>query len=219
MVQLTFSGLTCGIGSSVILNGLSGRFGKGAFALFGDNGAGKTTLLHVLSGIRAPQTGKISLNGVDLREDPIRAKRQMVFMPDRPLVYPGMRGIDLLDLLSDVRGEFTQSSLAPMIERFRVGMHLYKPFEDMSLGTQKKILLIGTLASPAPILLMDEPTNAMDPETRSGLEHMLRSQAKQRLVLFSTHDRLFADAVDAEHWRLSPTGLHRSNEQEATPMP
>ncbi len=219
MVQLTFSGLTCGIGSNTILTGLSGRFGKGAFALFGDNGAGKTTLLHVLSGIRAPQAGQISLNGVDLLEDPLRAKRQMVFMPDRPLVYPGMRGIDLLDLLSDVRGEFTRSSLEPMIERFQVGMHLHKPFEDMSLGTQKKILLIGTLASTAPILLMDEPTNAMDPQTRADLEHMLRSQAKQRLVLFSTHDRAFADAVEAEHWRLSPAGLQPSDEQKAARMP
>lgn len=219
MVQLAFSGLTCRIGSNTLLNHVGGRFGKGAFALFGDNGAGKTTLLHVLSGIRAPQTGQVSLNGVDLLADPLGAKRQMVFMPDRPLIYPGMRGIDLLALLSEVRGEFTLPSLTPLIERFQVGMHLHKPFEDMSLGTQKKILLVGTLASPAPILLMDEPTNAIDPATRATLAKILETQARQRLVLFSTHDPEFAQAVGAEHWRLSPSGLHRCDKREAMSPP
>ena len=207
MALLEFKELTCNAGNMPILKNLKGHFGPGAFAMFGENGVGKTTLLHTLSGIRQPRSGHILMSGIDLYRHPVAAKRKMVFMPDRPMVYPGMKGFDLLDLQVRIRGEFTMDSLSNLIDGLHVRQHLDKPFEAMSLGTQKKFLLIGTLASKAPVLLLDEPTNAIDPETRATVIRLLAQRATTSTVLFSTHDRGFAEALSAHHLMLDADGL------------
>jgi ABC-2 type transport system ATP-binding protein len=204
-------------GKKVIFDDLSFAYGVGVIALLGKNGAGKSTLMSLLSGMIAPDGGSISIAGHDLTASPQQAKAHMAFVPDEPVAYDFMTGFDYLILIRALRrlpgaGSDTDGGvdandandandvtmIEAMIAAFDIGSALHQQFKDMSLGTQRKFMLIGGLIGDPLVLLMDEPSNGLDFNTKQLLANIIKTRGESKLVFFSTHDQALIDATGAQ---------------------
>ena len=176
------------LSGQVLFRELGLSFGPGVVALTGQNGAGKSTLLSLLAGVHAPQQGRILIDGHDLAKSPQRARRQLAWAPDESVAYDFMTGDEFLRMVLALRGQADAPALPEVLEGFGLQAHAGKRFEAMSLGTRKKFMLASCLASDAPLVLMDEPTNGIDAQAKGFLLERFRRDAASRLFFFSTHD-------------------------------
>ncbi|AMA74149.1 MULTISPECIES: ABC transporter ATP-binding protein [Aneurinibacillus] len=159
--------------------------------LLGPNGAGKTTTIKMIIGVLEKTSGDIEINGISLQEEPVRAKRNVFYVPDHPVLFEKMTGKDFLSFMADLYGVDYCSSLVEIesvINRFQLTPHLAKSIGEMSLGTRQKLLLTAGLMVRAPLLILDEPIVGLDPESILYFKECLREYAQQGgAVLFSTH--------------------------------
>ena len=199
---LEVTSLAMRFGAQVVFDQLSFSFARGAVALVGPNGSGKSTLISLLCGIDAPCAGTVRIGGHDLARHPARAKARLAYVPDEPVAYEFMRGSEFLAMVDALRGRRDLRAAAGLIEGLGLAPHMDKSFEAMSLGTRKKFMLLSGLMSPAPLLVLDEPTNGIDAGARDFLAAQIRDDGMQRLFFFSTHDEDFIAATGAERLRL-----------------
>ena len=185
---LEADGLGMRFSGQALFRGLGFSFGPGVVALMGQNGAGKSTLLSLLAGVHSPQQGRIAVNGHDLARAPQRARQQLAYVPDESVAYEFMSGDEFLRMVLALRGQREAPALAGLVEGMGLQPHVGKRFEAMSLGTRKKFMLASGLASDAPVVLMDEPTNGIDAQAKGFLLEVFKRERDRRLFLFSTHD-------------------------------
>jgi ABC-2 type transport system ATP-binding protein len=195
--MLRFEGLCKSYGSRTILQGLGRRMAPGAYALRGPNGIGKSTLLRVLAGVTEADSGAVRIDGVDMRADPVAAKARLAYAPDECPVYPFMTGRELLGLVAYAKGCAVMPEVLGIVERFGLSAHLDTRCGAMSLGTQKKLMLAAAWIGTPTVLLLDEPSNGLDADARAALVELLRQKAAGAVVLVSTHDHAFAQALGA----------------------
>lgn len=185
-------------GHRKVLDRVSYAFTPGLYALHGPNGIGKSTLLTILAGIQVPDAGSVEIDGIDLLAAPERAKARLAFVPDDGPVYPFLTGRDLLDLVASAKRARLEPRTDALIDRLGLRPHLTTRFSQMSLGTQKKTLLAAAWIGNPSVVLMDEPSNALDQVTRGVLIEALKALRNSTVVVMSTHDADFARAVGAE---------------------
>jgi ABC-type multidrug transport system ATPase subunit len=181
-----------------VLDRMNHVFAPGIHALHGPNGIGKSTLLTILAGVQAPDAGTVTIDGHDLLTNPERAKERLAFVPDDCPIYPFMLGRDLLDLVARAKRTRVDERVDALVEGFGLEPHLRTRFGQMSLGTQKKILLAAAWIGNPSVVLMDEPSNALDRVTRGMLVDELLALRETAVVVMSTHDADFARAVGAD---------------------
>jgi ABC-2 type transport system ATP-binding protein len=186
---LEVDGLGMQFSGQVLFRSLSFAYGPGVVALMGQNGVGKSTLLSQLAGVNPLQEGRVAINGRDLAAAPQRARQQLAFVPDESVAYDFMTGGEFLQMVLALRGQADAPALPALIDGLGLQAHVGKRFEAMSLGTRKKFMLASALASEAPVVLMDEPTNGIDAQAKSFLFDLFRRGRDSRLFLFSTHDQ------------------------------
>jgi len=157
-----------------ILDAMSAQFCGRAVGLLGPNGAGKSTLIKTLLGFVPPASGTARVLGIDVRKDPLAIRRLVGYMPEHEAYVAGLSAVRLLRYL----GELSGLSGAHAMERahevlYYVGLGevRYRPVETYSLGNQQRVKLAQALVHGPRLLILDEPTNALDPE---GREEMLR---------------------------------------------
>jgi ABC-2 type transport system ATP-binding protein len=184
MIQV--SSLSKRIGAKRLLDDVSIEIDAGIVALIGRNGAGKTTLLRILSGIWKATSGAVSVGGHDLAASPTEAKRLIGYQPEYPDLHPKMRPRELFDFVAAARrvsGDERDAAIA----RFGISNLLDTPCGALSQGQRRLVTLVaGTMHNP-PVLLLDEPSNALDPHRVAALRDYLRSPAGPRAALVSTH--------------------------------
>ncbi len=185
---LEVHGLGMQFPGQVLFRDLAFAFGPGLVSLTGQNGAGKSTLLSLLSGLHAPQAGSIVINGHDLARAPRHARRALAWVPDESVAYDFMTGDEFLRMVLALRGQAGAPALPELLDGLGLRPHAGKRFEAMSLGTRKKFMLASGLASDAPVVLMDEPTNGIDAQAKAFLLDVFRRDRERRLFFFSTHD-------------------------------
>jgi len=194
--MLRFTALTKHYGSRALFEGVTQHFDAGCYALMGPNGCGKSTLLAILAGAVPADAGSIEIDGHALDSAPLEAKAALVYIPDTAEAYPFLSGRALLELVASTKHASLTPALA-LAEQFRLSPHLDKRFEQMSFGTQKKMLL-ATLAIGTPrVVLADEPSNGLDALTRRVLVQKLIDMGRHAVVVFSTHDPEFAEECGA----------------------
>ncbi len=161
------------------------------FGLVGPNGAGKTTTLSMVTGLLRPDAGRAFIAGYDVWQDPVKAKRRMGVLPDGLRLFERLSGRELLTYLGRFRGMPVDEVVARADELLQV-LDLYeagnKLVADYSTGMRKKITLAAALLHSPPVLLLDEPLEAVDPVSARVIRTVLtRFTAGGGTVIFSSH--------------------------------
>jgi ABC-2 type transport system ATP-binding protein len=161
------------------------------FALLGPNGAGKTTTIRMLMGILAPTSGSARIGGLDCFRDRVEVKRRVGYLPDEPVFYDYLRGSEIIRFSGEMhglsRGEI-QERARPIIERLELGEALEEFAANYSRGMKKKLALVCAMIHDPALLILDEPTNGLDPFATRELHQMIRGEAASgKTIFFSTH--------------------------------
>lgn len=161
------------------------------YAFIGHNGAGKTTTLKCIAGIHGFDSGEITVNGVDLRKDPLGCKRALAYIPDNPDVYEYLTGIQYLNFIADVfqvEAEKRKERIEKYASSFEITQSLGDLISTYSHGMKQKLALISALVHEPKLLILDEPFVGLDPKASVILkDEMRRICADGGAILFSTH--------------------------------
>jgi ABC-2 type transport system ATP-binding protein len=156
------------------------------FGLLGPNGSGKTTALRLLLGFMRPTAGTASIAGHDCWRDSVAARRQVAYLPGELRLYDNMTGRGLVQFLCRLRGQRVNSKVDSLAKRLDIDLD--RPLVQFSSGMKRKVALLQVLVPHAPLLILDEPTNTLDPTMRDELLNQLRqARAEGQAVLFSSH--------------------------------
>src|SRR5262249_53753822 len=131
------------------------------FGLLGPNGSGKTTALRLLLGFLRPTAGRALIAGHDCWPDSVAARRQAAYLPGELRLYENMTGRQLVRFLCDLRGCPLNSHLDTLAKRLDIDPD--RPIAHLSSGMKRKVALLQVLVPHAPLLILDEPTNTLDP--------------------------------------------------------
>lgn len=157
----------------------------------GPNGAGKTTTIKMMTGILSPDTGRVLLNGIDIVQQPIEAKRQFGLVTDNPDVFLRLKGIEYLNFMADiydVSETDRRERIQRLAETFEMSAALNDKILSYSHGMRQKIVVMGVLVHSPNIWILDEPLTGLDPQSAFALKEMMRAHANEgKTVFFSTH--------------------------------
>lgn len=169
----------------------------------GQNGSGKSTLLHCLTGLLLPSSGKILVNGFDLYDKEVQAKRHLAFVPDIPRFYTELTAwehLKFIALAHNAQEDFDQRAEELLKE---LGLWSARDLfpHNYSRGMRLKLCLALALIRPFSVLLLDEPTSALDPESVTYLMNKLHQLAeKGNCILFSSHNIEIIHTLGAKQW-------------------
>src|SRR5262245_31396023 len=156
------------------------------FGLLGPNGSGKTTALRLLLGFLKPTAGSAWIAEHDCWRNSVTARREVAYLPGELRLYENMTGRQLVRFLSDLRGRPPSAEVDDLAKRLDIDLD--RPIADLSSGMKRKVALLQVLVTHARLLILDEPTNTLDPTMRDELLSQLRRAREQgQAVLFSSH--------------------------------
>lgn len=186
-ILLRTEDLTKDYGRCLALDRLNLSVSRGEiFGLLGPNGSGKSTAIRLLMGFLRPSAGRALIAGHDCWRDGVAARKHVAYLPGELRLYENMTGRQLVRFLGRLRGDAAQADIDALAQRFDIDVD--RPIADLSSGMKRKVALLQVLAPRTPLLILDEPTNTLDPTMRDELLGQLR-QARDRgqTVLFSSH--------------------------------
>src|SRR5690554_1189353 len=161
------------------------------FGFLGPNGAGKTTTLKMITGILKPDTGNIKINGYDIKDDALDAKRQFGFVPDDPNMFLRLKGVEYLNFMADiydVPSGNRKNKIENLCERFGMSYVLGDQIQSYSHGMRQKIVIMGALIHDPDVWILDEPLTGLDPKSSFILKGMMREHVDSgKTLFFSTH--------------------------------
>ncbi|QSZ26428.1 ABC transporter ATP-binding protein [Aceticella autotrophica] len=161
------------------------------FGFLGPNGSGKTTTVKIITGILKPDSGKVLINGYDILKDPLKAKKEIGYVPDDPEIFNKLTGFEYLRFISDIY-EINNKTRQLNIEKFggilEINDVLNMKIESYSHGMKQKLLILGALIHEPSILIMDEPIIGLDAKAIRNLKNIMRTLADQgKTVFITTH--------------------------------
>lgn len=165
----------------------------------GPNGSGKTTTIRLLMGLLRPSAGRASILGRDCQRESNALKREVGYLPEDPFLYPYLTGHELLEFVAGLhgysRGEARQRA-GRALERFGLQEQQGGFAVTYSLGMRKRLALAAALLHDPKVLVLDEPTNGLDPQGAREMRELMRAQAAEgRTVFLSTHLLDVADKI------------------------
>ncbi|RFC49525.1 MAG: ABC-2 type transport system ATP-binding protein [Verrucomicrobia bacterium] len=197
MIQV--QGLTKTYRGRAVVDGISFEAGRGEIVGFlGPNGAGKSTTMRILSGFLLPTSGKVEIAGHDIVEESLQARRHLGYMPEDVPLYPEMRVEEYLRYRAGIKGvprDRLTARVTANMERCGVAQVARKLIGTLSKGYRQRIGLADALVHDPEILILDEPTNGLDPNQIRSVREIIRSLAGQHTVLLSTHILAEVEAV------------------------
>ncbi|WP_343668362.1 ATP-binding cassette domain-containing protein [Paraburkholderia heleia] len=176
-------------------------------ALCDENGSGKSTLSGILAGAIDADEGEVWLDGHSLRSDALKAKSALAYVPDDCMAYPFQMGRAFLELVASAKKTSVDARPLDLAHRFGLAPHLDKRFEQMSLGTRKKIFLTATMLGEPAIVVADEPGNGLDAAARAALIELFENLAEDSAVSFLSHDMQLARACEAKVTSFAELGV------------
>ncbi len=178
-------------GPRTAVNDLSFEVKKGEIIGFlGPNGAGKSTTMKILTGFMPATSGKASIAGYDVFEEPIEVKRNVGFLPENPPVYPEMQVDDYLDFtarLHGVAGANAAKAVDLAIEKTGLGDVRKRLIGNLSKGYRQRVGLAQALAHNPQVLILDEPTVGLDPKQIIDIRELIKGLAGDHTVILSSH--------------------------------
>ena len=189
--MIEIDSLTKRYGRKTVVDKLSFKCEPGeVLGFLGPNGAGKSTTMKMLTGFVAPSAGRASLCGHDIQEDPQAARRRLGYLPEGAPCYAEMTPGLFLEFIADIRGlsgQSRQSRLAEVIETMHLGPVLNQSIETLSKGFKRRVGLAQAILHNPDILILDEPTDGLDPNQKHEVRELIRSMSPDKLIVISTH--------------------------------
>jgi ABC-2 type transport system ATP-binding protein len=190
--MISFHRLRKDYGGFIAVRDLTLDIGKGeVFGFLGPNGAGKTTTIRIMMGILVPTSGHVAIDGLDCQRDRVEVKRRVGYLPDNPMFYDYLRGREILIFVGEMHG-LARREAETRADRLLHDLRLEDAAEDYavnySTGMKKNLGLACALIHDPPVLVLDEPTNGLDPRAAREVQERLRFAAAQGKTIFlSTH--------------------------------
>ncbi|MFY8207332.1 MAG: ABC transporter ATP-binding protein [Arenimonas sp.] len=158
-------------------------------ALLGPNGAGKTTCMRMLSGFLRPDRGSIRLAGFDPSEKPLALRRSLGYLPEHAPVYRESSVLAYLRFIASARGLGRQAHAAvdEICERLTLNPIAHQTVSTLSKGSMRRVALAAAIMHRPPVLLLDEPTDGLDPIQKQQVRHLIQDLGKNSAILMSTH--------------------------------
>ena len=156
----------------------------------GPNGAGKTTTMKMLTGYLPPTAGTASIAGCDILDDPLEARRHMGYMPENVPLYDDMRVYEYLAYRARLKGLYGKSvreQVGYVIDRCGLEPKRKNMIHTLSKGYRQRVGLADALLGDPELLILDEPTNGLDPNQIRQIRELVRSLAEEHTVILSTH--------------------------------
>ena len=160
------------------------------YGFIGHNGAGKTTTLKSVAGIIPFEKGNVLINGIYIKDEPIKAKQVMAYIPDDPQIYDFMRGIEYLNFVADIYGikNEREERIKKYAEIFEMTDSLSEYISAYSHGMKQKLAVISALIHEPKLILMDEPFVGLDPKATHTFKEIMRELCDNgAAIFFSTH--------------------------------
>jgi ABC-2 type transport system ATP-binding protein len=189
--MIKVEGLTKRYGPTTAVNNISFEVDRGEIVGFlGPNGAGKTTTMRILTGFLPPTTGKASVAGYDVMEQPLEVKKRIGYLPETPPLYPEMEVIEYLDFvarLKGIPGPELSSRIDSALERCALGNVRHKIIGHLSRGYRQRVGLAQALIHGPDVLILDEPTAGLDPKQIIDVRKLIHALSGEHTIILSTH--------------------------------
>ena len=226
-VLIEIEGLTKRFGSFTAVDHVSFNVERGeVLGFLGPNGAGKSTTMRMLSGFMTPTEGAARICGHDVQEEGVPARRALGFLPEGSPTYPEMSVTGFLEFCARIRGYRNPEldhRIAHAIELTHLESVRLQPVETLSKGFKRRVGLAQALLHDPPVLVLDEPTDGLDPNQKHEVRSLIQRMAPDKAIVISTHileevdavctraiiiaaGRIVADATPAELEKLHPSG-------------
>lgn len=155
--------------------------------LLGPNGAGKTTTMRMITGFLAPSNGTITIDGINISENPVEAKKKIGYMPESAPLYGEMIVEDYLKYIAEIYGKNPEEKIPTLCEECGLKEIMSKNISELSRGNRQRVALAHALMNDPEILILDEPTSGLDPNQVEGVRDIIREIGKTCTVIVSTH--------------------------------
>lgn len=163
---------------------------NGIVGLLGSNGAGKSTLMNILCGVLNPSEGNVYINGIDIRKDPLLAKTQIGFLPQTPPLYMDLTVDEYLMYCARLRHipvKEQGQAVKEVKEQCAISHFSGRLIKNLSGGYRQRVGIAQAIIHKPKVVILDEPTNGLDPNQIIEVRSLIRNIASERLVLFSSH--------------------------------
>jgi ABC-2 type transport system ATP-binding protein len=189
MIEL--NGLVKRFGDLSAVDGISLRVKKGeVLGFLGPNGAGKSTTMKMVTGYLAPSEGDVRICGHDMATAPLEAQALIGYLPEGAPAYGEMTPRQFLVFNGRVRGfkgDVLKPAIATAVARTQLASVLEQPIQTLSKGFQRRVGLAAAILHNPPVLIMDEPTDGLDPNQKFAVRRLITSMAKDKAIIISTH--------------------------------
>lgn len=178
-------------GSRAAVRGVSFDVPRGeVLGFLGPNGAGKTTTMRMITGFLTPTSGSVVVNGSDVQENPVEARRHIGYLPENAPSYGDMTVESFLRFIAEMRGfsgsERDARADAAMERAFLTPVR-HQTIETLSKGYRQRTCFAQAILHDPPVLVMDEPTDGLDPNQKHVVRSLIKQMAMQKAIILSTH--------------------------------
>lgn len=156
----------------------------------GPNGAGKSTTMKMVTGFLEPSAGSATVCGHDVQDDPVAAKRSLGYLPEGAPTYGDMTTIAYLGFIAQIRGydgAERQKRIDAAVEKVALEEVLQQRIETLSKGFKRRVGFAQAILHDPPVLIMDEPTDGLDPNQKRHVRNLIREMAADKAIVISTH--------------------------------
>jgi ABC-2 type transport system ATP-binding protein len=196
--MIRIDNLVKSFGAKRAVDGISFTVERGeVLGFLGPNGAGKSTTMRMITGFMPPTEGSVAVGGFDVGQSPLEAKRLIGYLPENAAAYSDMTVEGFLNFAAELRGlsgAARRKALHRVIERCFLDSVLHQSIDTLSKGYKHRTCLAQALIHDPDVLIMDEPTDGLDPNQKHEVRNLIRELGRNKAIVFSTH---ILEEVDA----------------------